>query len=168
MSAAPIAQTTEIFEPNSQVVFTALAKQSFAMLATTSQADRPHAAGVVFAQANGCLYINTLRTSRKARNVAANPCVAMCIPTRRIPVGPPSTVHFQGTAELLSVDDPEIVQLLESGELKSITGHGELELPGSCFVRISFGRRLLTHGLGMSIRSFATDPLRAGGVVQLD
>jgi len=114
------------------------------------------------------LYVNTLRTSRKARNVAANPQVAVAIPIRRLPVGPPSTVQFQGTAEVLDIDGPEIRALIEAGRLKSITGHGEMDIPDGCFLRISPRRRLITYGLGMSLLSLIRDPLNAGGSVDVD
>ena len=86
-----------------------LAKRSFATLATTSPAGRPHVAGVLYEIVDGDMYISTLRSSRKARNVADNSHVAVVVPVRRLPVGPPSTVQFQAGAELLPVDDPAIL-----------------------------------------------------------
>lgn len=145
----------------------AIAKRSFATLATASEAGRPHVAGVLYEAVGTTLFVNTLRTSRKARNAAANPDVAVTIPIRRIPFGPPSSVLFQATVEVLDVDDPEIAGLLQAGHLKSITGHGELELPDTCFLRITPRARLFTYGLGMSLWSLIRDPLNAGGHVDL-
>jgi len=113
------------------------------------------------------LYVNTLRSSRKARNVAESPHVALVIPIRRIPVGPPSTVMFQGRGEVLDLDAPEITTLVAEGHLTSITSHGELELEDGCFLRITPPRRWLTYGLGMSLWSLLRDPTGAGGSVEM-
>jgi len=154
--------------PEPVKVLKAITKRSFAAFSTTSSAGRPHVAGVLYEAVGITLYVNTLRTSRKARNVAANLQVAVTIPIRRLPVGPPSTVQFQGTAEVLDVDDPEIRAQIDAGHLKSITSHGELDLPDSCFLRISPRRKLITYGLGMSLLSLIRDPLNAGGSVDVD
>lgn len=148
-------------------VYKALTKRSFATLATSSPSGQPHVAGVLYEMVGLDLYINTMRPSRKARNVETNDRVGVTIPIRRIPFGPPSTVHFQGTATVLAPDSSEIRSLVEAGELKSITSHGELEVEGSCFVRISPKRRLLTYGLGLSLITLIRDPLNASGKIEL-
>jgi len=130
--------------------------------------DEPaHVAGVLYKAVGTTLYVNTSRASRKARNIAVNPHVSVCIPVRRLPVGPPSSVLFQAAAEILALDDPDIVGLLENGHLKSITGHGELDDPGHCFLRITRARRVNTYGLGMPLLQLLRDPLHAGGSVEL-
>ncbi|HEX6416913.1 MAG TPA: pyridoxamine 5'-phosphate oxidase family protein [Acidimicrobiales bacterium] len=156
------------FHPDPAKVARAIAKRSFCTLATTSPSGRPHAAGILYAVADGALYVSTLRTSRKARNIAENPRVGVVIPVRRLPVGPPSSVQFQAVAEILGVDDPGVRRLAGAGRLKAITGHGELELPDGCVVRITPPRRVLTYGLGMSLRRLVRDPLDAAGAVELD
>jgi hypothetical protein len=156
--------TLNLSEPD---LVRALGKRSFCTLASVSAADRPHVAGVLYAAVGTTLYVSTDLTSRKARNVAANPHVGVCVPIRRLPIGPPSSVQFQGTAEVLALDDPEVLRLVDAGKLKSITAHGELEHPGGCFLRIRPGRRINTYGLGMSIRKLLKNPLDAAGVVEL-
>lgn len=154
--------------PDPAKIRRAIARRSFATLATTSPASRPHVAGVLFEAIGADLWVNTLRSSRKARNIAANPHVGVTIPIRRLPVGPPSTIQFQATADVVALDDPEINRLIGEGRLKSITGHGELHHPDGCFLRIGFGPRLVTYGLGMSLRKLIADPLGAGGSVVLE
>jgi hypothetical protein len=124
-------------------------------------------AGVLYVADGTSLYINTLRTSRKARNLAANPRVSVCIPVRRLPVGPPSSIQFAATAELLPLDAPELRPLLDDGRLKPITSHGELDLRDGCFVRLTPARRVVTYGLGMPLRRLIRNPLDAGGAVDL-
>ena len=143
-------------------------KRSYAVIATTSEAGNSHSAGVLYARSGDQLYFSTMKSSRKARNVAANSSIGVTIPVRRVPVGgPPSAIMFQAQAEVIDLDDAELRRLAEAGELKAITGHGELELPGGCFVKITLPRRLHTYGLGMSLLSLIRDPLNAAGVVDL-
>jgi hypothetical protein len=73
-------------------------------------------------------------------------------------------VQFQAVAEILAMDDPHIVELLEAGRLKAITGHGELDEPDACVARISPAGRIHTYGLGMSLVRLLRDPLHAAGV----
>lgn len=153
--------------PRPDRTWKAIARRSFCTLATSSATNRPHVAGVLYVADDGVLYVSTLRTSRKARNVVANPEVFLCIPVRRLPVGPPSTVQFAATAEVLATDDSDIVRLAAAGRLKAITGHGELDHPDGCFLRITPAATLHTYGLGLSLRRLISDPLNAGGRVTL-
>ena len=100
--------------------------------------------------------------------MAASPHVGVSVPVRRLPVGPPSSVQFQATATVVGIDDPEVQQLLAAGQLKSLTSHGELDLPDSCFLRIPLPRRILTYGLGMSLRKLIADPIAAGRTVSFE
>ncbi len=167
-SPTTLLPSSTIHRPSADRVRAAIAKRSFATLATTSAGGRPHVAGVLYELVGDVLYVNTLQTSRKARNIASNPRVGVCIPVRRLPIGPPSTVQFQTEAELLSLDDERIGALLSAGHLKSITGHGELETDAGCFLALALTSRLVTYGLGMSLRQLIKHPLAAGGVVELD
>lgn len=144
-----------------------MTKRSFCMLATTSEIGRSHAAGVLYELADDHLYVSTMRGSRKARNVEATAHVGVFLPVRRLPIGPPSSIQFQTTADVLAVDDPEIRRHVDAGHLRSITSHGELELPDGCFLRIAVPDRVHTYGLGMSLRRLISDPLNAAGVVDL-
>jgi general stress protein 26 len=150
-----------------ETVTRAIAKRSFCTLATVSPAGRPHVAGVAYSPVGTTLYVNTGRPSRKARNIADNPHVAVAIPVRRLPIGPPALVQFQATAEILAMDDPHILELVQAGRLKTITSHGELDHPDGCFLRITPTGRLHTYGLGMSLLKVMRDPLNAAGTVEL-
>jgi hypothetical protein len=138
-------------------------------VATVSPAGRPHVAGVLYELVGTTMWINTTASSRKARNVAHGGHVGVVVPVRRVPAGgPPSAVQFQADAEVVAVDHPDVVRLVSERRLASITGHGELDLPGSCFIRVELPRRLHTYGLGMSLVSLIRNPLEAAGLVDLD
>lgn len=154
--------------PDPTRIVTTVRRRSFATLATTSPAGVPHVAGVLFEIVGNDLYVNTLSASRKARNVAANGRAAVCVPIRRLPVGPPSSVQFQSTAEVVAVDDERVLAAVDRGQLSSLTSHGELDLPDGCFLRIALPPRLVTYGLGMSVRALIADPLGAAGAVEID
>jgi len=145
------------------LVTRALARRSYAMLATASPAGRPHAAGVLYAAVGSTLYVSTDLDSRKGRNLATNPHVGVTVPVRRLPIGPPSAIQFQATADVLAVDDPQVTALAESGAIKRITGHGELERPYGCIVRIIPSPTVHTYGLGMSLWGLVRNPLNAAG-----
>jgi len=153
--------------PRPEQITKAIARRSFCTLATVSAKSRPHVAGVLYVVEENVLYVSTLRTSRKARNISENPRVFVCIPVRRLPVGPPATVQFSATAELLAPESPDIARLVGMGRLKTITGHGELDLPDGCLLRITPEPTLHTYGLGLSLRQLMRDPLNSGGSVKL-
>ncbi len=153
--------------PSPDQVAKLIARRSFCTLATASVTNRPHVAGVLYASVGNVLFVTTRRTSRKARNIAGNSRVFVCIPVRRLPVGPPASIQFAATAEVLDVDHPYIVALVGNGRLKAVTGHGELDLPQACFLRITPSGSLHTYGLGLPLRQLIRDPLHAEGKVDL-
>jgi hypothetical protein len=93
--------------------------------------------------------------------------VAVCIPVRRYPVGPPFSVQFQGSAEVLAADDPSITRLISGGRLKKITSHGELDDPETCFLRMTPGRRVASYGIGVPLRTLLRDPLAGSRSVEI-
>lgn len=152
--------------PTLALVERAIGRRSYCVLGTVSPAGRPHAAGVVYAIADGDLWVTTDRSSRKARNIAANRRVHIQIPVRRGPVGPPSSIQFAATAELFTGSDPTVERLLAANRLKKVTGHRELDRPDAVLVRIRPDRVLHTYGLGLSLLALIRDPLNAGGRVE--
>ena len=150
-----------------RVVERAMAKHSFCVLATSSAANRPHAVGILYAAVGFDLYLLIGDDTVKARNIRANPRVAISIPVRTFPFAPPMAVQYQGSAELLPVDHPEIVPLLQAGRLKKITGMGALQTPGVVFVRVRPGRRITSYGLGMSVFSLLRDLARGARSVEV-
>ncbi|MDY7102617.1 MAG: pyridoxamine 5'-phosphate oxidase family protein [Actinomycetota bacterium] len=168
-ATAPAAahQPATAAHPTAEQVRKAIAKRSFCVIATASEANRPHVAGVLYAEVDGDLYISTMLDSRKAKNLLANPRVSVTVPIRRIPFGPPSNVQYATTAEVLDLDHPDVRRHAEAGRLKAITGHGELELDGGCFIRLAAPKVANTYGIGMSLLKLIRDPLSAGGRVEL-
>lgn len=136
--------------------------KTFATIATVSPAGRPHVAGVLYEAADGALWAHMMRSSRKARNIAANPHVAVVIPFRKLPAGPPYTVQFQGTGRLVAMSDPELIDLLAARKLKTVSAHGALDEPDGVFVRIVPNVTVHSYGLGANPIDLIRDPLHTG------
>jgi hypothetical protein len=156
-------QTHKPLQLDTAWVTNVMSKRSFCTIATTNTDGSPHAASVLYVAVGDAFYISTLRSSRKARNIARQPRVSISIPVRRVPAGPPSSIQFTGLASLRACDDAEIVQLASSGALKKITSHGELELADGCIVKLTRTSRLNTYGLGMPLHRLIRNPLDAAG-----
>ncbi len=139
-----------------------IAKKSFCTLATTSSATRSHVAGVAYETVDSTLWVHTSKTGRKVRSIASNPNVGVCIPFRKLPVGPPYTVHFQATARIVEMDDPEVRSLLNAGKLKSISGHGALDMPDGCFIAITPHGTVHSFGPGARVVDLIRDPINSG------
>lgn len=163
ITASP--ETRLVVDPDE--VLRLIAKKTFANLATVSPGRSPHTAGVLYAVVDRDMYASTEVGTRKARNIAHEQRVAIAIPVRRIPVGPPALIHFQTTAELIPTDDRRIRDLAEAGKLDKVTSHGELDLADGCFLKIPIPSRIHTYGLGLSLYRLVRDPLKAVGIAHL-
>ena len=145
-----------------RTIMATMAKKSFCTLATTSPAGRAHVAGVVYEMVDGRLWVHASSGSRKALNIAANPYAGVCVPFRRLPVGPPYTIHFQAHVEILAMTATEPQALLGAGKLKSISGHGALDMPDGCFLAITPRARVHSFGPGARVIDLIRDPLHSG------
>ncbi len=155
-------------------ILAALRKRSFLTLATVSPKGRSHVAGVVYewvapnSGRDGALWIHLSANSRKARNIAASPHAAVTIPfhtfpLRVVPVGPPNTIHFQCAVELIAMDSAEATALLNAGKLRSISGHGALDMPDGVFCKITPVGWIHSFGIGVRMIDLIRDPIGRGG-----
>jgi nitroimidazol reductase NimA-like FMN-containing flavoprotein (pyridoxamine 5'-phosphate oxidase superfamily) len=155
-----MSSTASALPPAPGSVRRVIARHSFCTLATSS-ADRPHSVGVLYSLVGTDLFVSTLKDSKKARNIASNQRVAVCIPVRRFPMAPPFLVQFGAAAEIVACEDSVVVDLVRDGRLKKITGHGELDEPGTCFLRITPDEKVFTYGIGVPLRTLLRDPTHA-------
>lgn len=143
-------------------ILSTMKRKSFAVVSSVSASGHGHAAGVVYDLVDQTLFAHTMRHSRKARNIEHNAAVGVVIPVPKLPVGPPFTIQFQGTATLLAMDDPEVRDLLGDARLSRTSGHGALEEPDGCFVKIVPTGRVHSYGIGVPILQLMKDPLHSG------
>ena len=146
----------------SRKILKTIANKTFCTLASVSAAGFSHSAGVVYEAIDGTLWVHVEATSRKARNIETNPNVGVCIPFRRMPFGPPYTIHFQAKAELVAMDSPEVLRLLDAGRLKAISGHGALEMAHGSFIKITPSGSIHSFGPGARMIDLIRDPLNSG------
>ena len=139
----------------------ALEKASFATIATASHRNWPHAVGIRYAFIDRQLYIVVHEHSVKVRNIRMNPHVAISVPVRKVPFFPPYCVQFQGTAEIVPLDDPAIARLIDANAFKRVSTRKDLEKPGQVVIRVTPGKRLSTYGFGFSPLQIARDPQSA-------
>lgn len=158
----PAAGTPPASAKTRRTVLATMAKRTFCTLASTSPAQRAHSAGVVYVWADGAMWIHTIRTGRKGRNIDANPHVGVSIPFRRLPVGPPFTIHFQARATIVAMDDPEVRTLIDAGRLQTIAGHGALDMVDGCFVKVVPTGTIHSYGPGARLVDLIRDPLNNG------
>jgi hypothetical protein len=87
-----------------------------------------------------------------------NPQVAISVPIRKMPFFPPYVIQFQGTAEIVSLEDPQIRALIEDNAFRRISTRKDLEKPGQVVIRVTPGTRISTYGFGFSPLQIARDP----------
>jgi hypothetical protein len=128
-----------------------VARRSFCVLATSSPQNRPHAVGILYAVVDLTFYFLVGEDTVKVRNIRENSRVASSVPVRRFPFGPPMAVQFQGEAEILPVDDPQMAALHAQKKLRRITGLGALDHPGICYLAVTPNKRISSYGIGVPL-----------------
>ena len=141
-------------------VIKALRKRSYAVLCTVDEHGRPHSVGVDYGVAadGRAIYVMTRRHLKKARNIVANPYVAMTVPiTRRLLwFLPPPSIQFEGTAEILERTDREGTTTFKSFFLgrRILAMYDDFARRGEtrvCFLRILPEASISTYMVGHSI-----------------
>ncbi|MFX1512457.1 MAG: pyridoxamine 5'-phosphate oxidase family protein [Promethearchaeota archaeon] len=133
--------------------------KTFGVLTTLNQDRTPHTTGILYGvsptSSKFALYCLTSIEYKKARNIKRNPNVSFLIPFPHyyIRFAPSSTVTFQGEADFVGVNDPEIqdifskkrilrliIKEIQQGEQESLT-----------FIRIKPNPKVLCYGLGYNV-----------------
>jgi uncharacterized protein YhbP (UPF0306 family) len=155
----------------------ALRRQTFGTLSTLTDQGAPHATGVVYAVSTRdealALYVTTRTTTRKVRNIGARSDVAFVVPVphRLLPLFPPRSIQFLGTATVVPADDEGANRAFESSwflrrilatERRIVSEGGDL-----CFIRIRPARTLFTYAMGMSVLDNLRRPRGAIGRVSI-
>lgn len=157
MTQLAVASNSTTDERFRREVIKTIARHHYCTLATSTPNGKPHVVGVQYDFVDGHLYFITYKNTKKVRNISLNQNVAVCIPVPKYPLAPPLSIQFQGTATILEPQDAEIISLLESGKLKKITGHGVLNQPEGCFLKVTPKRKIHTYGLGIPALTLLRD-----------
>ena len=142
-----------------------LCRQNFCILSTVNSKGEPHATGVLFAFAPANqsfhLYIVTSRKYAKTKHIKRNPSVSVVIPFphhwfRAVPA---PTIQFQGTAEIISIEDPLAVEYFMRSKILKMTYEQILAASSedAVFLRVTPKRFLYCHGVGIGLLQMRKD-----------
>lgn len=154
--------------PSAEVVWRALAKESFAVVAHVTPDGAPRSSGVSYGVIDGALCVVVGWDSWKARHMAADGRVAVTVPVHRggvlalvLPI-PPATISFHGTVVVHGLDTERGRVLLD--RLGSVLPPEERA--GCVVLEITPRRQFLTYGIGVSLTGMR-DPAVARARVPL-
>lgn len=157
-----------------EMVEEAIRKKNYGVLNTVSGDGRPHSAGVMYAVSARNrpfdLYIVTDRRSKKARNITLNPNISFAIPIPRWPSFlPPSSVQFQGKAELLTLNDEAAREAFNASMVLRRVLKIQLaqKQEVSTFIRVRPNPVIFTYGVGISVMQLVKHIEAAAGRVEI-
>lgn len=150
-------------------------KKNYGILSTISKDGRPHSTGILYAVSDEPFHLLLLtdKSSKKARNISRNPNVSFAIP---IPRGflrfiPPSSVQFQGKAEIIPLSEDVKKAFSMSLVLRQTfsSAKATLDQPdGTCFIKITPDPIIFTYALGVPVMRLIKDPGSASGKVRIE
>lgn len=145
-----------------------LRKKSFGVISVIDPQGRPHSTGVIYAIPPRPhpfhFYVLTGTDYRKTKYIQQNPNVAfmVTVPHYWMRFVPASTVHFQGTAEILPFSDTNAQAAFQNSRITRMnlnSDYGEHEM---VFLRIIPPKKLNVYGLGISMLEMRKDHTAAG------
>jgi len=142
----------------------AVRSKTFGVLTTIDTKGRPHSTGVLYGVAPPpspfALFILTLESYVKTRNVGSNPNVSLVVtfPHRILSFVPASCVTFRGQASVVPVDDPDGMwafdqQRILRDNVASLRGVDGLAV----FLKLAPEPKVLCYGLGVGLRQMRKD-----------
>ncbi len=141
-----------------------LRKRTYGIISTVTPEGRSHSTGIVYGvsppEQQFSLYLITLASYRKTKNIRNNPNVSFVIPFPHSLLGfiPPSSAQFQGRAEILPFDNHVGIQAFQTKRVLRITleharkGHESGE---RVFIRVVPDEKVHCFGLGVSLWRWA-------------
>ncbi len=135
-------------------------KKTFGVLSTVSPKGRAHSTGILYGvppqESKFCLYLITLRDYVKVRNIMNNPNISFVIPFPHhyFRFIPSSCVYFQGTAEIVSFDDPEPQKVFNQKRIlrMMLEESNQPDMKGNTiFLKIKPEKKVHCYGIGLSL-----------------
>ena len=154
--------------PDFSFVEAQLRRKTFGVLSTQSPGGSLQATGILYGvsppRGKLRLYLVTGRTYLKVRNISRNPEVAFLVPYPHslLPFVPASCISLQGTAEILSLDDPEGREAFAGDRILRSNLKQADSMEGAVFIRIRPKRRVHCYGVGIGLMEIARNPSAAG------
>jgi len=146
--------------PTFEQVEAAVRSKTFGVLTTIDARGRPHSTGVLYGVSSPksplALFVLTLDSYVKVRNVRANPNTSLVVPFphRILSFVPASCVTFRGRAEVVPVTDPDGRWAFEQNRIlrdniASLEGLSALDQP--VFLRLIPEPKVLCYGVGIGL-----------------
>ena len=146
--------------PTFEQVEAAVRARTFGVFTTIDTKGRPHSTGVLYGVAPAtspfALFILTLDTYVKTRNVRANPntSLVVTIPHRILSFVPASCVTFRGVTDVLEVTDPDGREAFAQSRILRDNIAALEGLPGGAgavFLRLTPDPKVLCYGVGIPL-----------------
>ncbi|GAB4309319.1 MAG: hypothetical protein Kow0069_08470 [Promethearchaeota archaeon] len=141
-----------------------LRQKTFGVLTTLGTNGFPHATGIIYAVGppgeEFCAYFLTYRRYQKVHNVEANPRAALLVPFPHhvLRFVPSSCVSFQGTVDVLDVDDPVGRAAFSGNRILAMNLEQVGAMAEPCFLRLRPTGRVHVYGLGISAWELKKNP----------
>ena len=142
----------------------AVRSKTFGVLTTIDTKGRPHSTGVLYGVAPPsspfALFILTLESYVKTRNVRSNPNVSLVVtfPHRILSVVPASCVTFRGPAVVVPVDDHGGMWALDQQRILRDNVTSLRSVDGlAVFLKLTPEPKVLCYGLGVGLRQMRKD-----------
>jgi hypothetical protein len=150
-----------------------LRRKTFGVLSTISPSGSLQTTGILYAvSAPGApfrLYLVTVESYLKARNVSRNPEVSFLVPYPHhlLPFVPASCISFSGRAELVSMDDSEGREAFGANRMLRMNLEEADSMQDPVFIRIRPKRSMHCYGIGIPVMTIARNPDAAGYSVEI-
>jgi hypothetical protein len=154
--------------PDFSFIEAQLRRKTFGVLSTQSPGGSLQATGILYGVSPPSsklrLYLVTERSYLKVRNISHNPEVAFLVPFPHhlLPFVPASCISLQGTAEIVSLDDPEGREAFAAGRILRDNLKQAASVEDGVFIRIRPKRRVHCYGVGIGLMELARNPHEAG------
>ena len=149
-------------------------KHTFGILSTADKQGKPHSVGMIYAvspiDSNFCLYCITDKGYKKAKNIKENPNIAFVIPIPHhiLRFVPSNAIQFQGTAEIIPINDEVAIKAFSTKRLLR-SNLAQLENPdlSLCFIKIIPHQKIHCYGIGISLMKIRKDHSLGSYTVEL-
>ena len=142
-------------------------KNVFAVLGMVTAQQEARTVGIVYTTHERTLYISSVRDAWKVKHVAANPHVSMTVTIpKSIPLMPwikipAATITFQGTAQVLGVDEANADAM--NALLRGMENSEEMRSK-MAIIAVKPEGEFVTYGVGVSLQQMRDTQLARGRV----
>ncbi|MCY3411855.1 MAG: pyridoxamine 5'-phosphate oxidase family protein [Candidatus Heimdallarchaeota archaeon] len=149
-------------------VYKWMESKTYGILGTIDEKGSPHSTSVVYGLDsidNPTIYIVTGRKYKKTKNIKNNPLISFVIPFPHhiLRFVPASSIQFQGTAEIIDIQNEEIIELFMNKRILRMVIKDAIEnADQNVILKITPDKTIFGHGLGLSIMEMKKNHVAGG------